>query len=127
MANPLEVIFPGLAQSVYRITSPTDPDYNCIAWVAGHTDRWWWPGHDIEHEYWPPGIVREVSMAGFEAAFAALGYRVCDDQELEAGFEKIAVFADASASRLTRRGNCPAAAGQVSSACGKTWSTRFRL
>lgn len=91
----LEEIFPGLAKGGYRITSPTDPDYNCIAWAAGDTSNWWWPGPDMKREYWPPGVTREVTLAAFQAVFASLGYLVCQGEEVEPGFEKIALFADA--------------------------------
>jgi hypothetical protein len=47
MVNLLEEISPGLAKSDYRITSPTDADSNCIAWAAGDSGNWWWPGPDI--------------------------------------------------------------------------------
>src|SRR5215831_16936999 len=40
--------FPQLTQRNHRITSEASPDYNCIAWSSGATDRWWQPGR-----YWP--------------------------------------------------------------------------
>jgi hypothetical protein len=92
--NGLERIFPGLANGDYRITSPFDSDYNCIAWVAGDTQHWWWPGPDLESEYWPDGVAREVTVDAFRAAFVALGYAPCANENLEAGFEKVALFAD---------------------------------
>lgn len=33
-----ERLFPDLARTGYRLTSPPDPVYNCIAWAAGFTD-----------------------------------------------------------------------------------------
>jgi hypothetical protein len=38
MVTPLHEVFPGLLGTAYRVTSPPDPDYNCIAWAAGVTD-----------------------------------------------------------------------------------------
>jgi hypothetical protein len=32
--NPLEIVLPGLAGTDYRVTSPIDDGYNCIAWAA---------------------------------------------------------------------------------------------
>src|SRR5207249_2247104 len=87
--------FPGLVSGAYRITSLADPDYNCIAWVAGDTADWWWPGPDLEREYWPPGILREANLPAFQAVFASLGYVVCSGEEIELGFDKIALFGDA--------------------------------
>jgi hypothetical protein len=94
MVNPLEQLFPALARGAYRVTSPADPDYNCIAWAVGDTATWWWPGPDLEREYWPPAIAREATVAAFQAAFASLGYVACASEDAEPGFEKIALFAD---------------------------------
>jgi hypothetical protein len=94
MVTPLETVFPGLARGGYRITSLRDTDYNCIAWAVGDTHAWWWPGRDAEREYWPSGVPRERTRDAFEAAFASLGYTVCDGEGPEAGYEKIALFAD---------------------------------
>jgi hypothetical protein len=95
MVTPLEELFPGLAGGAYRITSPPARDYNCIAWAAGDAARWWWPGPNLREEYWPPGIPREPTLSAFQEAFGLLGYRLCESDDLEPGFEKIALFADA--------------------------------
>jgi hypothetical protein len=94
MVNPLEQIFPGLAGSDYRVTSARDRDYNCIAWAVGDSHKWWWPGTDVEREYWPPGVPRERTQDAFVAVFASLGCTVCEGENPEAGYEKIALFAD---------------------------------
>ena len=95
MVNPLEDVFPGLAKSAYRITSPADPDYNCIAWTVEDTGNWWWPGPDLEREYWPSGVTREATLSAFQAVFASFGYVACAGEHAEPGFEKVALFADA--------------------------------
>jgi len=77
MVSPLEEAFPGLARGGYQVTSPRDADYNCVAWAAGDTQHWWWPGRDVDREYWPPGVPRERTRDAFVAAFASLGYAVC--------------------------------------------------
>ncbi len=94
MVNPFEGLFPGLAGGDYRVTSPPNPDYNCIAWAAGATGAWWWPGQDVQKEYWPAGVPRERTRDAFVAAFAVVGYALCDGDGLEPGYEKIALFAD---------------------------------
>ena len=91
-SNDLELAFPNLRGTAYRITSPSSPAYNCIAWAAGETHRWWWPTPSY---YWPRGITREATLSAFLAVFQSLGYTVCDDARLEAGFEKVAIYADA--------------------------------
>ncbi len=96
MVNPLETAFPALAKGGYLITSPVNPDYNCIAWAFGDASRWWWPGPDLEREYWPPNVPRETTLTAFQAAFGLLGYVPCEREDVEPNFEKIALFADAA-------------------------------
>jgi hypothetical protein len=94
MVNVLEDLFPGLRGAPYRVTSPATEDYNCIAWAAGVVDAWWWPFGDPRRTHWPADVPREETVEAFRAAFALLGYSVCDGAELELGYEKVAVFAD---------------------------------
>jgi hypothetical protein len=93
MVEPsLEDIFPGLHGQAHQITSPKDQRYNCIAYAAGDTRNWWWPS-EFEEDFWPAGVDREETIPAFRDAFATLGYIVCNDDGLEAGYEKIAIFA----------------------------------
>jgi hypothetical protein len=93
MVEPsLEDVFPGLRGPGYEIKSPKDPHYNCIAFAAGDDRNWWWPdaaGDDT----WPTGVARAETVHAFRDAFATLGYVVCDDDQLEPGYEKVALFA----------------------------------
>jgi hypothetical protein len=89
----LEALFPKLAGSSYTLTSPATQDYNCIAWAAGDDQRWWWPDA-AGSRYWPGNVARDESVSGFQAMFESLGYAVCSDEQNEAGFEKIALFAN---------------------------------
>lgn len=83
-------LFPRLTAENHRVTSPATTDYNCIAWTARDTERWWWPG-----TYWPleapPG---DYGIGVLEQAMKALGYEDCGtlDTGLESGFEKIALY-----------------------------------
>jgi len=79
--------FPRLTPDNHRVTSPPTTDYNCIAWAADDTERWWEPG-----VYWP------IPATGYgpdalEAAFAALGFEPCPDGTDEAGWVKVALYA----------------------------------
>jgi hypothetical protein len=94
MKERIEALFPQLRGSDYQITSPASDSYSCIAWAAGETTTWWWPG-EPNQTYWPPGVPRSETLSAFQAAFETLGYVFCDQAELEPGYEKIAVFADA--------------------------------
>jgi hypothetical protein len=95
MVERIECLFPGLQNSGFQITSQASKDYNCIAWAAGDDKQWWWPDSDPDNDavYWPSGVVREETLAAFVAAYATLGYVLCDKDEVEPGHEKIAVFA----------------------------------
>lgn len=93
--------------------SGATPNYNCIAWAASESDRWWEPDNGFNY-YWPPNVVREYTVLAYIEAYRSLGYEICGSQELEDGIEKIAIFAD---------GDWPThAARQLSN--GK-WATKF--
>jgi hypothetical protein len=94
MVDGIESLFPRLAGSQYRITSPRDDVYNCIAWAAGAMGDWWWP-IGVGRTHWPDGVPRVASLDSFQKAFATVGYSVCTSEEPEPGIEKIALFADA--------------------------------
>jgi hypothetical protein len=94
MTKKLEVIFPKLQHTHYRITSPPERRYNCIAWAAADTSDWWWPEPEGP-AHWPEGAARALTLAAFQQAFASLGYEACDNDEVETGFEKVALYAGA--------------------------------
>ena len=94
MVNRLEEIFPGLAKGGYVINSPRANNYNCIAWAAGDTSKWWWPAPEGEEAFWPSGVARAESLPAFRDAFATLGYSECSGDDVEPGFEKVALFAN---------------------------------
>ena len=89
--NTLEQAFPRLRGTIYNITSPRTAEYNCIAWAAGDTERWWWP---TPSSYWPPGVSLEETIESFIQAFVTLGFVPTDRDQLEPGFEKIAIYVD---------------------------------
>jgi hypothetical protein len=95
MLSHLERLFPNLRGTGFRETSPMSRDYNCIAWAAGETDRWWWPVAS-PFAYWPAGVMRENRVESFIEAFRVLGYEPCDDDKLEKGSEKVAVYLDSN-------------------------------
>ena len=91
-----EAVFPNLNRDEYRVTSAAAPDYNCIAWAAGDDTDWWWPDPDPDsNNYWPDTAPFEETLSSFRVLFGSLGYRECATAELEPGFEKVALFADA--------------------------------
>jgi len=90
----LERLFPRLAAEGYRVTSPKSVFYNCYAWAAGDTIHWWEPGKGMRNYYWPPALSAEHTLENYIRVFATVGFVLCDSSELEAGFEKIALFVD---------------------------------
>ena len=88
----LAQFFPKLGND-YSVTSHRDRRYNCIAWAAGVKETWWQPDeHGIF--YWPPDIPRQYTLEAYVEAFATLGYEVCDNDYLEDGYEKVAIFVE---------------------------------
>ena len=83
--------FPQLTAENSRLTSPEDEDYNCIAWAAENSDRWWWP--DPQHQsFWPPAAPRVESLDAFLQAYGILGYTERTDPSFQAGKQKVAIY-----------------------------------
>ena len=95
MSISLELRYPNLRSSVYLLTSPKTPNYNCVAWAAGETNRPWCPiPYDTAPYYWPLGEQDDESLEVFIECFKSLGYEICDDENFEEGFEKVAIYID---------------------------------
>lgn len=87
--------FPNVAKTRYLVTSSQTAIYNCFAWAALQDDRWWSPrefGTGASY-YWIDGVPDELTIAAFVQAYETLGYSICENGELEKGFEKIALYA----------------------------------
>ena len=93
--DDIERTFPGLAAIGFRITSPASWVYNCAAWAAAETHRWWDPSSEGGY-YWPPHTLAAQSLAALVAAFSTLGYEKCVDARHEPGATKLALYADAN-------------------------------
>lgn len=85
--------FPQLTEENCRPTSPYDEDYNCIAWAAEDSHRWWWPDA-MGQSYWPAGVPREETIDAFVQAYGLQGYMSRSDGSLEPGKQKVAIYAD---------------------------------
>jgi hypothetical protein len=96
VSNELESVFPHLTPFNHSITSPVSPDYNCIAWAAGETERWWWPVAG-SFAYWPPTIPLQETLDAFIKAFGSIGFTPCGNANIEQGHEKIALYVDENA------------------------------
>jgi hypothetical protein len=97
--NQLTQVFPALAGVKWRISSPCDTSYQCIAWAACRTDRVWWPW-DNPRFYWPPGFTKlpfgsPVPVQSFVEVFEKeFGYRMCSGAAFEFGYQKVAIYAN---------------------------------
>jgi hypothetical protein len=96
MSEYLQALFPHLRTTPFRVTSPADHTYNCIAWAANNASDWWWPEGKAPGAVWRGAATREVTRSAFTAAFSTLGYVVDGDESLELGFGKVALFADSA-------------------------------
>jgi len=81
---------PNLRESDHEIKSKATIAYNCFAWAAEETHRRW----DPYVYHWPKGVRRELTMEAFVEAYSTKGYELCDTPDREAGFQKIAIYAD---------------------------------
>jgi hypothetical protein len=72
-----------------ELTSERDINYNCFAWAAEEQDTWWGTSSD---DYWPAGIVREVTLEAYIHAYETIRYEICQNELYEARYEKIALY-----------------------------------
>ena len=86
----IESVVPNLQSCKWEITSEPDELYNCIAWATGAMKRPWWPNEDA---YWPDVAPMEETVDAFVIALQTAGFVPTEDSTIEAGFEKIALYA----------------------------------
>jgi hypothetical protein len=89
----LRRLFPGLRSTRFTISSKQTWQYNCVAWAAGQTDRWWEPTPGY---YWPATVPCTESVDSAIKVVEILGYSACLSPALEPGYEKVAIYADAA-------------------------------
>ncbi len=85
-------LFPNLSDSNYQNTSPRTREYNCIAWAANDSSRWWEPAPTGAGYYWPVSGITEPSIENGIAAFKQLGFSKTTNLQYEEGYERIAVY-----------------------------------
>lgn len=87
----IEKYFPGVKGTGVDKTSEVDPDYNCIAHAAGETDRWWEPTAGAGY-FWLAVASADMNFHSLVEAYQSIGYVSCEDDVMEAGFSKIALY-----------------------------------
>ena len=118
----LTAFFPGLRDADFRITSPTDPVYNCVAWAAGLTTEWWQPNYP--DGVWPNGVALEGTASAVMHALATVGYELCENGHLEEGVEKAAIFSEGERFKHVAR-QLPS--GLWTSKLGRQWDIEHEL
>ena len=94
------IAFPKLASdNSFKITSPCDVKYNCIAWAYGmYKDRWMqaYPSGFIALDgvvyWWPDSPKTDRNIKHYIEAFEKRGFVLCKDYTLEEGFLKVALY-----------------------------------
>ena len=78
--------FPKLIAFEYK-SEPT-ARYNCIAFAAGVDNEWWDPAG-----VWPSHVGLEDTVSNLVAVYEHYGFELCNDGAVEAGFDKLAIYA----------------------------------
>lgn len=92
----IEESFPKIRKEGYKITSVETPDYNCFAWVVGETGQWWSPDSDSGY-FWPTDVPKRPEVKSFVKLYERHGgFAPCPHSRPEKGFEKIAIYANAT-------------------------------
>lgn len=99
--NLIVKIFPSLASdSKYQVTSPEDPNYNCIAWAFQlFKDRWMAVPKGCKHNplldavtWWPDDVTEGMEIQCLVEAFEKKGFERCENADHEKGFIKVALY-----------------------------------
>lgn len=88
-AQLLITAFPKLASEDFEVAERPSEQYNCIAYTAGDTSKWW--DHNKNH-YWPAHATRSNSIESLVEVFAGLGFEPCPDGRVEEGYQKVALY-----------------------------------
>ena len=90
-AQLLITAFPKLSSEEFEIVERASERYNCIAYAAGDTSKWW--DHNRNH-YWPTPATRSNSIESLKEVFVDLGFEQCHDGRTENGYQKVALYGE---------------------------------
>src|SRR5262249_43559988 len=95
----LESDCPSLKDHGYKITSPRDPRYNCIAYAVGDVTQFWddfkIAGYRVRGYYWPPSAGSPDTLTGWMSIFHLHGYTETEDRSFQPEYEKVAIYESA--------------------------------
>lgn len=94
--NRIISFFPNLpVDRHFKVTSEETTDYNCIAYAMG-VNCIWVDTEGVPWTWWPLPITGDngvdLSPDRLVEAFAVLGFEECDNDSVEEGFEKVALY-----------------------------------
>ncbi len=82
---------PNLERAGFEVTSPSDENYNCVAWALGQTDVWYQPG-GLKGTVWPIGLPADFSLASYVTFFSSFGFEVTNNTEYDQRTERLALY-----------------------------------
>ena len=93
----LRGLFPNIKRTRLDLTSEMDGNYNCAAWAIDDDQRWYEPYGMIlptsTPEYHrPEGLPHNSKPETYVSFFELYGYELADDETLEDGYTKIALY-----------------------------------
>lgn len=91
--------WPNLLRTTYTVIDKASMRYNCFAWSINRTDFWFAPDPQMNRVgkvFWPPEVPREYTLDAFIQAYATFGFVLCDNTEVELGFEKVVLYGNNS-------------------------------
>lgn len=87
--------FPGLESDIhFKITSPLDQRYNCLAWANMVSDIWYWPYPRLDGVCTWPNENISLHYSNLASIFEAKGFKPCESPNFENNVIKIAIYVD---------------------------------
>ena len=85
--------FPNLRDDAnFRVNSPYNGIYNCIAFAMGFTDRWVDINTSCPGHWWPPIAEKTMDKNALIKAFEYLGFELCKNADIENDYDKVVLF-----------------------------------
>ncbi len=104
----IQRLFPELVNDKhFKLTSPQDACYNCIAWAYNYKDRWMWPPKGMPTNildavtYWPNENSSDDVSEFIRAFKEGKGYEICENADYEKGYQKIALYVKKGTTKCT--------------------------
>lgn len=91
-------IFLDLKDDEFEITSDSTPIYNCIGFAIGFMDVWVALGHPMKIPWfwWPETVPFSQDKDALIQTFEYFGFEKCDDDSIEMGWDKVALYGNDS-------------------------------